>query len=143
MHKSNSKDSISILDDAPFDPLLTVTQLAKILAVSTSLIYKWVEVGVIPHYRFGKAIRFDFTQIIEWLNVKSLPKLRSSEEEGEKKKSLNNSNCQLLDNRPTPTSKTKRNYRFQPAIAHTDQFSIGSPGERNIQPVTSTVNTSS
>lgn len=66
-------------------------------------------------------------------NVKSLPKLRSSEEEGEKKKSLDNSNCQLLDNRPTPTSKTKRNYRFQPAITHTDQFSIGSPGERNIK----------
>jgi len=66
-------------------------------------------------------------------NVKSLPKLHSSEEEGEKKKSLDNSNCQLLDNRPTPTSKTKRNYRFQPAITHTDQFSIGSPGERNIK----------
>jgi len=59
--------------------LLTVTQIARILAISKSLIYKWVEEQVIPHYRFGKAIRFDLSEIKEWRKTKSINPIPASD----------------------------------------------------------------
>jgi len=59
-------------NDSALQNLVTVAGIAQALAVSTSLIYKWVNDGIIPHYRFGKAIRFDINQVEEWLKTKSV-----------------------------------------------------------------------
>lgn len=53
-------------------PLMTVQGLASYFSVSKSLIYKWVEEGKIPHYRFGKTVRFDPCQVKEWLEYKKV-----------------------------------------------------------------------
>ena len=59
--------------------LLTAADIARILAISKSLIYKWVEEQVIPHYRLGKAIRFDLSEIKEWLKTKSIDPIPASD----------------------------------------------------------------
>lgn len=52
--------------------LMTVSDLACYLTVSKSLVYKWVEEGRIPHYRFGKTVRFDPSQVKEWLELQRI-----------------------------------------------------------------------
>ena len=47
--------------------LVTVRELAAHLAVSESWLYQQVEHGRIPHYRIGRAVRFDPAAITEWL----------------------------------------------------------------------------
>lgn len=49
-------------------PLMTVSELAAFLSVSRSLVYRWVEENEIPHYRFGKAVRFNTVEVKEWLD---------------------------------------------------------------------------
>jgi excisionase family DNA binding protein len=48
--------------------LMTVSELAEFLSVSKSLVYRWVEENEIPHYRFGKAVRFNTIEVKEWLD---------------------------------------------------------------------------
>jgi excisionase family DNA binding protein len=47
---------------------MTVSELAEFLSVSKSLVYRWVEENEIPHYRFGKAVRFNTIEVKEWLD---------------------------------------------------------------------------
>ena len=60
--------------------LLTVKELAELLNVAQSTIYAWTMRGEIPHYKFGKAIRFSEEEILEWME--------SHKQVNRKKKSL-------------------------------------------------------
>lgn len=45
-------------DDFPIEKLLKVKDVAEILQVSTSWLYKMVEAGEFPHVRLGASVRF-------------------------------------------------------------------------------------
>ena len=47
--------------------LITVNELASQLCISRSWIYQQVERNKIPHYRIGRAVRFDLSVIQDWL----------------------------------------------------------------------------
>ena len=49
---------------------LTYDQLAAILQISRSTLEKYVSRKEIPHYKFGKNVRFDEEKIFEWLKAK-------------------------------------------------------------------------
>lgn len=73
--------------------LIAVARVAEMLTVSESLIYKMVNLGTIPHYRFGKTIRFDITELTEWLKTKSInPSSPTSTADSEHEMSLSSSN---------------------------------------------------
>jgi excisionase family DNA binding protein len=62
---------------------VSVEDLVKILSVSKSLVYKWIDKKSIPHYRFDKAIRFDLAQVRDWLQSKSVDRACDPESGGE------------------------------------------------------------
>jgi len=43
-----------------------VKTAARLLGVSPSLVYAWVERKQIPHYRMGRSIRFRVSELDEW-----------------------------------------------------------------------------
>ena len=45
---------------------ITVEQLAKLLQVKPSTIRTWVREDKIPHFRFGRVIRFDVEDVKSW-----------------------------------------------------------------------------
>lgn len=55
------------LDYRRIKRILTIKELARILQISVSQVYKLVERNEIPCYRIGRAIRFDYEDIEEWL----------------------------------------------------------------------------
>lgn len=52
------------------DRLLTVQQVAELLQVKLSTIYKWTHEGSIPHLKLGRLVRFREDDILEWLRDK-------------------------------------------------------------------------
>ncbi len=84
--------------------LVSVEDLAKILSVSKSLVYKWIDKKSIPHYRFDKAIRFDLAQIRDWLQSKSVNSITVSELVDEKDR-VNVSSVSPSSNHPSPSIK--------------------------------------
>jgi len=64
-----SSASISSLSDSKGTARvkLTLPNLAQLLQLSKSKVYKLVERGEIPHYRIGSSIRFDPDEIRVWL----------------------------------------------------------------------------
>lgn len=50
-------------------PLMTVSDVARSLSVSRSLVYRWVEEDRIPCFRLGKTLRFSQPEIEHWLTV--------------------------------------------------------------------------
>jgi len=87
-------------NDSAQQNLVTVAGIAQALAVSRSMIYKWVEEGIIPHYRFGKAIRFDVSEIKEWLKTKSVRSASISESNNEDNQN-NATGYSVRDSRPS------------------------------------------
>lgn len=49
---------------------LTVTQLARVLSVSSRTIYQYAASGRIPSIKIGSAVRFDPAVIASWLRSK-------------------------------------------------------------------------
>ena len=49
------------------DKLLTAKQLAEVLQIKPSTIYKWVHYGYVPHIKLGTSIRFKEKKVEEWL----------------------------------------------------------------------------
>lgn len=43
--------------------LLSVEQLATFFNVHTRTVQRWTRGGVIPHYRFGKSVRYDLAEV--------------------------------------------------------------------------------
>ncbi len=56
--------------------LLKVRDVQEILGLSRSQVYELVARGEIPHYRIGKAIRFDPQDLKDWLESKKIEKSR-------------------------------------------------------------------
>ena len=52
---------------AGYEPRVSVKVAAHFLGVSTSLVYAWVERKQIPHYRLGRAVRFQLSELDAWL----------------------------------------------------------------------------
>lgn len=51
---------------SPFENLWTVKETAAYLAVSTSLVYKQAEAGVMPCLRVGALLRFEPESVRSW-----------------------------------------------------------------------------
>ncbi len=49
------------------EKLLTIDELAKVLSVKKSTIYQWVHLGLIPHIKVGRLLRFREEDIQKWL----------------------------------------------------------------------------
>lgn len=49
--------------------MLTKKELAEFLKVHVNTIDNFVRQGM-PHYRFGKSVRFDQTEVLEWFKKK-------------------------------------------------------------------------
>ena len=47
--------------------LLTIADVSERLGMSRSWLYQQVEYGTIPHYRLGRAIRFDQEAVMAWI----------------------------------------------------------------------------
>ena len=45
-------------DISPLPPVLTATQVAEALAVTTSTVYRWAKDGTLPQMRVGGSVRF-------------------------------------------------------------------------------------
>ena len=52
---------------AKMDKLLTIDELAEVLSVKKSTIYQWVHLGLIPHIKVGRLLRFREEDIQKWL----------------------------------------------------------------------------
>jgi excisionase family DNA binding protein len=47
--------------------LLTVKEVSEILKAKPSTIYLWAEQGIIPCYKLNGLLRFDETEVIQWI----------------------------------------------------------------------------
>jgi len=50
--------------------MMTVAEVAKKLNVAKKTIYNWSKNGEIPSYQIGQGLRFDKSEIEEWLKNK-------------------------------------------------------------------------
>ena len=53
------------------EKLLTISQVAEVLQVSRSLIYKWVHYDFVPHIKIGNVLRFRESELIRWIKRRS------------------------------------------------------------------------
>ncbi len=49
--------------------LLTVREVAALLSISIAGVYHWAAIKRIPHIRMGRYLRFNRSEIIEWVNT--------------------------------------------------------------------------
>ncbi len=52
--------------------LLTIDELAEVLSAKKSTIYQWVHLGLIPHIKVGRLLRFREGDIEKWLSSKQV-----------------------------------------------------------------------
>ncbi len=48
--------------------ILTIKELSEIINVKVKTLYQWAELGQIPCIKMHGALRFDFDDIMEWIN---------------------------------------------------------------------------
>jgi excisionase family DNA binding protein len=48
------------------DRLLKAAEVAELLRVKESTIYKWVHYGYIPHIKLGSSLRFNRDSVLKW-----------------------------------------------------------------------------
>ena len=51
--------------------LLTAEEMAEVLQVKLSTIYKWTHEGFVPHVKLGKLVRFRESEVLAWLEKRS------------------------------------------------------------------------
>ncbi len=54
------------------EKLLTIDELAEVLSVKKSTIYQWIHLGLIPHMKVGRLLRFRERDIEKWLSSKQV-----------------------------------------------------------------------
>ncbi len=54
------------------EKLLTIDELAEVLSAKKSTIYQWVHLGLIPHMKVGRLLRFKEGDIEKWLSSKQV-----------------------------------------------------------------------
>ncbi len=57
--------------------LMTAKQVSELIEVKPSTIYQWVHLGLIPHVKLGKCVRFKKAELFRWID-KNLRKERIS-----------------------------------------------------------------
>jgi len=67
-YKQHASDEVSGI--ANTKRLMKIEELSDFLKVPVSTIYKWTHQNYIPHYKIGNKLRFDFEEIIDWLETK-------------------------------------------------------------------------
>ncbi len=63
--------------------LMTAKQVSELIEVRPSTIYQWVHLGLIPHVKLGKCVRFKKNELFRWID-KNLRKERVSFKSAEK-----------------------------------------------------------
>jgi excisionase family DNA binding protein len=58
--------TLSVEQDGIVEESVHVKQAARLLGISASLVYAYVERKQIPHYRMGRSIRFLLSELVEW-----------------------------------------------------------------------------
>ena len=53
------------------DRMLSVRELSAVMGISGKQVYALAGRGAIPHYRIGRAVRFDPMEVAEWLRERS------------------------------------------------------------------------
>jgi PTS system nitrogen regulatory IIA component len=72
--------------------LLTVREVAKLLATPEKKIYRWVDDGEIPFHKVNDQIRFHRAELLEWATAKKLPvSVEMFQDEDEDRTSLSRS----------------------------------------------------
>jgi excisionase family DNA binding protein len=49
--------------------LLTVKEISELLKAKPSTIYQWAEMGLIPCFKLNGLLRFDETEIMQWIRT--------------------------------------------------------------------------
>ena len=69
-------DAVSLHKSHPFragegseKQLMTVREVADLLSISIAGVYHWAAIKRIPHIRMGRYLRFNRSEIIEWVNI--------------------------------------------------------------------------
>lgn len=57
---------------------LTMDDVAEILSISKSTLYKWVEKWAIPHYKINGNVRFNQEHLKNWIDSKQVKPLKKS-----------------------------------------------------------------
>jgi excisionase family DNA binding protein len=52
--------------------LLNVEELSELFSIPRENIYRLIKAGELPYLRIGKRIRFDESEIVEWLKSKKV-----------------------------------------------------------------------
>ncbi|MBU9888945.1 MAG: helix-turn-helix domain-containing protein [Candidatus Omnitrophica bacterium] len=63
--------------------LMTAKQVSELIEVRPSTIYQWVHLGLIPHVKLGKCVRFKKADLFRWID-KNLRRERVSFKTAEK-----------------------------------------------------------
>ncbi len=69
MRRSNQKTRKEASSDEPLQPLLTMTDVCKLLCLSRPMIYTLINQGL-PVIKFGRAVRFSPTSLHRWLAMR-------------------------------------------------------------------------
>ncbi|MCL4321839.1 MAG: helix-turn-helix domain-containing protein [Deltaproteobacteria bacterium] len=64
--------------------LIDIKALSEILSVKSSTLYQWVELGKIPHYKLNGAVRFNHSEILDWLSACKIEQVGYNTIEGRK-----------------------------------------------------------
>lgn len=48
--------------------LMTAKQVSELIEVRPSTVYKWVDLGYIPHVKLGRCVRFKKAELIRWID---------------------------------------------------------------------------
>ncbi|MBI5150141.1 MAG: helix-turn-helix domain-containing protein [Candidatus Omnitrophica bacterium] len=51
---------------------IDIKELSDYLAIKAGTIYAWVHTKQIPHYKIGRLVRFELSEIEKWLEEKSV-----------------------------------------------------------------------
>lgn len=64
--------------------LIDIKTLSQFLSVKEPTLYQWAELGKIPHYKINGAIRFNESEISEWLSSCKIDQIGYNTLEGRK-----------------------------------------------------------
>ncbi|MBI1977527.1 MAG: helix-turn-helix domain-containing protein [Candidatus Omnitrophica bacterium] len=48
--------------------LMTAKQVSELIEVKPSTVYQWVHLGLIPHVKLGKCVRFKKDELFRWID---------------------------------------------------------------------------
>lgn len=71
--KNNDQKSVDLIPLIEYEDLMDTTDVCNLLKIKVDTLYKWVESGIIPHYRItGKKILFNRKKLSQWIVSKEV-----------------------------------------------------------------------